>query len=405
MGPQCGPGPSFPVLTGFQPVLLGVIEMGYRRARVVFTCRRAVFAQKRAVELGPVHQLHMLQVFRDRLDGVHQVREHPHIDRDFGRNIRIGTVGGEEHMGDRGQARKRGPGGVRVVQVDRKEPRRGFEIRRTARQRNHGPVRVIRKMLDKRPPGDTERADNQGTVLGHGLETFLTDRPGAYLRAPKRSAFARKNHLDIYLIYQLCFSMGASRRPAMGVKPAQSLTDQAYTTLEELIVTLQIAPGQAISEGELCEQTGFGRTPVREALQRLAQQHLVSIFPRRGMFVTEINVETQLQLLELRREIERLMVRLAARRRTEAEHLQFAEIAAAMEEAAETSDDERFMVLDNVFNTLVGTTCRNAFAQTSMEQWNPLSRRFWYPPPHTCGGPSQDGSPPRRHCLGDRCRG
>lgn len=164
----------------------------------------------------------------------------------------------------------------------------------------------------------------------------------------------------------------------MGVKPAQSLTDQAYTTLEELIVTLQITPGQAISEGELCEQTGFGRTPVREALQRLAQQHLVSIFPRRGMFVTEINVETQLQLLELRREIERLMVRLAARRRTEAEHLQFAEIAAAMEEAAETSDDERFMVLDNVFNTLVGTTCRNAFAQTSMEQWNPLSRRFWY---------------------------
>lgn len=164
----------------------------------------------------------------------------------------------------------------------------------------------------------------------------------------------------------------------MGAKSTQSLTDQAYTTLEGLIVTLKIAPEQSISEGEFCEQTGFGHTPLREALQRLAQQHLISIFARRGIIVTEINVETKLQLLELRREIGRLVLRLAARRRTDAEHLQFAEIATAMEEAAEPNNEERFMVLDDAFNALVGTACRNAFAQTSMEQWSPLSRRFWY---------------------------
>lgn len=165
---------------------------------------------------------------------------------------------------------------------------------------------------------------------------------------------------------------------AMGAHPGISLTDQAYARLEELIVTLQIPPGQAISESELCEQTGFGRTPVREALQRLSRQKLVNILPRRGMFITEINVETQLYLLELRREVEQLMVRLAARRRTEEERFQFGEIASAMEQAAEARDDEAFLALDKAFNDLVGRTCRNPFARASMEQWNPLARRFWY---------------------------
>lgn len=164
----------------------------------------------------------------------------------------------------------------------------------------------------------------------------------------------------------------------MGRNPGISLTDQAYTRIEELIVTLQIPPGQAISEGELCEHSGFGRTPVREAIQRLAQQRLINILPRRGMIVTDINVETQLSLLELRRELERMMVRLAARRRSAEEKFQFGEIASGMERAAQEDDEEGFLALDKAFNTLVGTACRNPFAQASMDQWNALSRRFWF---------------------------
>lgn len=158
----------------------------------------------------------------------------------------------------------------------------------------------------------------------------------------------------------------------------ESQAEQAYEKLEELIVTLQLAPGASISEGELCERTGFGRTPVREALQRLSQQRLINILPRRGMVVTEINVETQLSLLEFRRELEGFMVRLAARRRTREEAYEFGEIASEMERAAVEGDEEGFMVLDKAFNTLVGTACRNNFARSSMEQWNPLSRRFWF---------------------------
>ena len=167
---------------------------------------------------------------------------------------------------------------------------------------------------------------------------------------------------------------GATLRSAA----APSLTEQAYARIEEMIVTLDLAPGATISEGDLCARTGLGRTPVREALQRLAQQRLVVILPRRGMLVAPIDVAGQLQLLDLRREIERLMARLAARRRDAAEAARFATLAADMEAAAERDDDRAFLRLDRAFNELLDHACRNEFAGASMRQWNPLSRRFWY---------------------------
>src|SRR4051812_45652653 len=94
----------------------------------------------------------------------------------------------------------------------------------------------------------------------------------------------------------------------------ESLTEKAYRQVEELIVTLQIAPGTVVSEAQLSERLEIGRTPIREALQRLARERLVVVLPRRGIMVSEINVRTQLRLLEVRRELERLIARQAARR-------------------------------------------------------------------------------------------
>ena len=80
-----------------------------------------------------------------------------------------------------------------------------------------------------------------------------------------------------------------------------------------MIVTLRIAPGAAVSEQELAGNLGIGRTPIREALQRLAREGLVAILPRRGILVSGIDVKRQLRLLEVRRELERLIARSAAR--------------------------------------------------------------------------------------------
>src|ERR1700756_1906720 len=122
-------------------------------------------------------------------------------------------------------------------------------------------------------------------------------------------------------------------------EPPQTLADQAYRELEEEITTLRIPPGAILSEAQLSERFGIGRTPVREALQRLAREGLVVIMPRRGVVVSEIDVAAQLRLLEVRRELERLMVRGAAQRASNTQCKRFQEIASGMEQAATRAGD------------------------------------------------------------------
>jgi DNA-binding GntR family transcriptional regulator len=170
----------------------------------------------------------------------------------------------------------------------------------------------------------------------------------------------------------------SSSRSSRSENTAETLTDRAYTGIEELIVTLQLAPGAAVSEQMLAERLGIGRTPIREALQRLARERLVTILPRRGVVVSAIDVAAQLRLLEVRRELERLVARGAARRATDAERARFAELARAFERAGRTGDDKTFMRIDREFNELCLAAVKNEFAAGAMGLMNSLSRRFWF---------------------------
>ena len=158
----------------------------------------------------------------------------------------------------------------------------------------------------------------------------------------------------------------------------ESLTDRAYSLLEEMIVTLQLEPGAVLSEMELGERLGIGRTPVREALHRLAREGLVLILPRKGILVTEINPSKQLLALEVRRELERLMARTAATRSTDAERKGFRRIAKGMKQAALKNDDIKFMRHDNELNILVAQASHNEYAARAIQAMQGLSRRFWY---------------------------
>lgn len=168
----------------------------------------------------------------------------------------------------------------------------------------------------------------------------------------------------------------APRRRARG--SGLSLADRAYDHLEEMIVTLKFAPGSAVSEAALSARLGIGRTPIREALQRLARERLVQILPRRGIIVSEVNVRSQLRLLEVRREIERLVARTAARRASPEERERFADIAQTFERAARDNDETGFMRVDREFNELCLAASRNEFAAGAMSLMQSLSRRFWF---------------------------
>lgn len=162
----------------------------------------------------------------------------------------------------------------------------------------------------------------------------------------------------------------------VGLPP--SLTDKAYAELEERIVTLVLPPGQVLSENALAASLGIGRTPIREALQRLAREGLIVILPRRGVMVSEINVRSQLELLRVRRELERLMAQLASKRATAEEKARFKALAKEMNLCARKDDDVGFMRLDRELNLLISRACRNEFAQRAMGLTHGLSRRFWY---------------------------
>ncbi len=157
-----------------------------------------------------------------------------------------------------------------------------------------------------------------------------------------------------------------------------SLTDLAYRRIEEAIVTLNLAPGSVVSEILLSKRIGIGRTPIREALQRLARAGLVVILPRCGILVSEVNIRSQLQLIELRREVERLVAGAAADRASPVERLRFQAIADEMEQAANSDDDRAFLRLDRELNDLCVVAARNEFASKSMQLMQPLSRRFWF---------------------------
>jgi DNA-binding GntR family transcriptional regulator len=167
---------------------------------------------------------------------------------------------------------------------------------------------------------------------------------------------------------------GRAARPAR----AETLTEQAYRQLEEQIVTLQLEPGEFLSEYALAEGLAIGRTPIREALQRLAREGLVTILPRKGILVSETDPRKQLLVLEVRRELERLLCRLSAQRASEPQRDRFRAIADGMDRAAKTNDDITFMRLDRELNLLISEAAHNDYAARAMRFLHGHSRRFWY---------------------------
>ena len=171
-----------------------------------------------------------------------------------------------------------------------------------------------------------------------------------------------------------------SAEPRTTIRPAaqDTLTEQAYQKLEEMIVTLQLSPGAVLSEQALAAELGIGRTPIREALQRLGREGLIVILPRKGILVADTDPRKQLLVLEVRRELERLLARASAERASSAERARFREIADSMAAAGRANDDITFLRLDRELNALVTESARNEYAARAMRFLHGHSRRFWY---------------------------
>lgn len=158
--------------------------------------------------------------------------------------------------------------------------------------------------------------------------------------------------------------------------PVRSLTDQAYHRIRELIVQLELAPGEFVNERDLMERVGLGRTPVREALLTLARDKLVEVLPRRGVFITPIDVLDLTGLSEVRLALEPRAARYAAERSTPAEREATAALLRALDDG---SRDERGLIdLDECIHRQVWSCAHSPFLARALEQHYVLALRIWY---------------------------
>ena len=160
--------------------------------------------------------------------------------------------------------------------------------------------------------------------------------------------------------------------------PAQtgSLADRAYRLLEEQLVTLRYPPGELISEKDLMDKTAIGRTPVREAIQRLSAEGLVQILPRKGLMVTPLRRSDLTRIIEARRVLERLMVVKAAERATDDQRLALRFLSNNL--LAAEDDLELFFQLDQQLNELLEEACDNRFLVNALTIMHSQCRRLWY---------------------------
>lgn len=153
---------------------------------------------------------------------------------------------------------------------------------------------------------------------------------------------------------------------------------RAYRTLEHLIVTLELAPGSFVTEGALIEKLGLGRTPVREAVQRLAWEGLLDVRPRAGIAIAPLQAGDWLRVIDARRGVEVVLARSAARFVTREAADQFHDSALAMQKAVISGDVLAFLEADKALDEALALAADNPFAARVAAPLQTHSRRFWF---------------------------
>jgi DNA-binding GntR family transcriptional regulator len=157
-----------------------------------------------------------------------------------------------------------------------------------------------------------------------------------------------------------------------------SLRQQAYELIKQKIVSLELAPGSVIDEAALQADLELGRTPIREALQRLALEKLVVIIPRRGMFVSDIGLMDLQRLFEVRLVLESMAARLAARRGSPKHWQRMQAVLANLPAETEPVENQTIIAIDQACHEIIYEAVDNEFLQDTLSTMYALSLRLWY---------------------------
>lgn len=172
-------------------------------------------------------------------------------------------------------------------------------------------------------------------------------------------------------------------------KSKTGLAHQAYRFLERAIIVGDLQPNQVLSEPELMKATGMGRTPIRDAIQLLADNHLVTIAPYRGAFVSYLKPQTELLLLEMRRELDPVLARATAEKASKEDRKALKQLARKVRAAIDKNDSTAVMEIDGQLKDLMLDVCQNPYLSTSLRPIYAVCRRFYFnavrTPDHSLG--------------------
>jgi DNA-binding GntR family transcriptional regulator len=156
------------------------------------------------------------------------------------------------------------------------------------------------------------------------------------------------------------------------------VAERAYLELRDRIVTLRLAPGTVLREDELMREMTIGRTPLREAVKRLALENLLSVQPRRGTFVSAVESADIVNITEVRAELEGYAAELAARR-TDGEAREAAEaLLHEVEKLSRPDDQDWLMRFDERIHRFTWDAARNPYLSQTLERYFTHSLRIWY---------------------------
>jgi GntR family transcriptional regulator, rspAB operon transcriptional repressor len=159
--------------------------------------------------------------------------------------------------------------------------------------------------------------------------------------------------------------------------PVVSLAEKAYQLLVRKITHLELRPGSVLAEKWVMAELEIGRTPVREALQRLSAEGLVSHMPNRGMLVTDISASNVQHIYEFRSVIDAFMARLAATRASKSDIIELTELAKKMVQATDADDLDQFIHFDREFYETMARASQNIYVEEAVPRIFNLHLRLW----------------------------
>jgi DNA-binding GntR family transcriptional regulator len=165
----------------------------------------------------------------------------------------------------------------------------------------------------------------------------------------------------------------AKRSPA---RNRLNLADLAYDRIEDLIVACELRPGMLLSLQDLQQMTGIGRTPIHQAVNKLAADTLIIVRPRHGLQIAPIDLARERMLLQLRRDLERFVVRLAAQRANASHRNQLLHSIRILRDRGQTMDIGEFNRLDRRMDQLLNVAAGEPFLEHTLRPLHTLSRRI-----------------------------